>query len=278
MSLVAISKAEKLKRVRVPKAFRRNVEIRARPLEVKLNRFLRKLARREVKRALRSGKLSKRVRAKSTIEKSDKVLILKITTQDTLELAEIFRVFGLRRINRAGKDTTDAVGGEWVTPPSVEREFLRQKDIKVQEFLANTNTMFSDSIRAVLLEAQNEIPRPSVQEVSRRLFRRVTSEGPMSPGRAERIARTETAQTENTGITAGYDAAGIKKMRWVAALDNRTRSSHRRLHGKVTKIGEPFKFRGEKGGKVSLRFPADPRGPPEEIINCRCTTIPVIED
>ena len=272
MTLEVISKAEKLKRVRVPRAFRRSVEIRARPLQAKMNLYLIKLARREVKRAIREGKLNKRVR----VRKSDKVVILKVLSKDTLELAEIFRVFGLRRINRSGQNTVKATQGTWQIPPEVEREFLRLKDIKVKEFLRNTNVMFADSIRAVLLEVQSEIPRPSVTEISRRLFQRVTSEGPMSPGRAERIARTETAQSENTGIAAGYTVAGIKEMRWVAAMDSRTRSSHRRLHGTTTKIGTPFKFRGEGGGTVRLRYPADPLGSPADVINCRCTTIPVI--
>ncbi len=251
--------------VRVPKAFRRDTEIRSRPLQAKLKNFLMRLARLEVKRAKDSGMLGPV--AVKQIRKS-KVPIMKAAQVDVAELAEFLRVFGLRRLDAAGKKTASATGAKWVARPQAVTEFLSSKDIRVREFLDDTNKQFAEAIRVILLEAAAETPQPTTNAIARRLFQRVTSEGAMSPARAERIARTETAQSENAGIHEGYIAAGIKKMKWVAKLDFDTRSSHRKLHGTVTEVGTPWTFTGVKGGSVSLRYPGDPFGPPEEIIHC----------
>lgn len=90
---------------------------------------------------------------------------------------------------------------------------------------------------------------------------------------ATRTARTMTTGAENAGREDSYHRAqdmGIKmKQKWVASLDDRTRESHRQLDGEIREVGEPF--------SNGLRFPGDPYGPPEEVYNCRCTLIAVLD-
>lgn len=50
--------------------------------------------------------------------------------------------------------------------------------------------------------------------------------------------------------------------------DSRTRHTHRDAEGQRVPIGEAFTV-----GGFSLRFPGDPSGPPQEIIQCRCTSL-----
>lgn len=52
---------------------------------------------------------------------------------------------------------------------------------------------------------------------------------------------------------------------WCAALDSRTRSSHRNLDGQIREIDEEF----SKG----LQYPLDPKGKASEVVNCRCTIL-----
>lgn len=89
---------------------------------------------------------------------------------------------------------------------------------------------------------------------------------------ATRAARTATTCAENAGRISSYQRAqgmGIKlKQEWLAALDTRTRSSHRMLDGQKVEIGG--KFQAERG---ELRFPGDPLGHPAETYNCRCTLV-----
>lgn len=86
--------------------------------------------------------------------------------------------------------------------------------------------------------------------------------------RANRIARTETTAAYNAGAQAAYieEGAGVKQ--WLATADERTRESHLDASGQCVNADEPFEVSG-----YLLQFPGDPNGPPEETVNCRCTTI-----
>jgi hypothetical protein len=72
------------------------------------------------------------------------------------------------------------------------------------------------------------------------------------------------------GFEQAHDDYGIEMLHeWVATLDSRTRDTHAYLHGE----------RIETDGRFSngLRYPHDPEGPPEEVINCRCTVVSVLK-
>lgn len=90
---------------------------------------------------------------------------------------------------------------------------------------------------------------------------------------AARIARTETMVALNGGTYAAAAAANEQTgderwVQWWATADTRVRNSHWAAHMQVRKFGEPFRVGGH-----SLAHPGDPTGPPEEIINCRCSLL-----
>lgn len=92
--------------------------------------------------------------------------------------------------------------------------------------------------------------------------------------RAERIARTESMGAINGGYLDSMVSAGITKKMWVAALDERVRTTHAEANGQVRDIAEPFQV-----GKALLQFPADPTCPyPEEVVNCRCCVMEYREE
>lgn len=95
----------------------------------------------------------------------------------------------------------------------------------------------------------------------------------MNRDSAIRTARTAVTGAQNAGRMDSYFAAekmGIKcRKEWMATLDGRTRHSHAMLDGEV--VGNDKKFSN------GCRFPGDPQGRPEEIYNCRCTLVSVIE-
>lgn len=82
-------------------------------------------------------------------------------------------------------------------------------------------------------------------------------------------ASTMSEGTVNWGQVTGYTDAGIKKHEWLDQQDDRVRDTHQ-LTGEIRAIGERF--------SNGLEYPGDEAGPPEETINCRCTTLPVIEE
>lgn len=95
---------------------------------------------------------------------------------------------------------------------------------------------------------------------------------------AIRNARTATTCAQNAGRTQSYQRAvdmGIELYQvWLAALDSRTRSSHRHMDGEKVKVikGKEVKFSN------GLRYPADPNGRAEEVWNCRCTLVTSFEE
>ena len=96
--------------------------------------------------------------------------------------------------------------------------------------------------------------------------------------RAERVARTEVISVNNMAAQNTYVENGVKEHEWLSTADNQTRGndpkddySHVDADGEVVGIDEPFT---QSGG--SLMYPGDPDGEPGNVINCRCTILPVI--
>ena len=91
---------------------------------------------------------------------------------------------------------------------------------------------------------------------------------------AMKAARTAMTSAHSLGKLKGYERAadmGIDvEKQWLAALDPRTRGSHRHLDGETVKLDAEF--------SNGLKYPGDPDGPGSEIYNCRCTLVPVIGD
>ena len=109
----------------------------------------------------------------------------------------------------------------------------------------------------------------SIYDIAENL-NRVTN---MDMGAAFRAARTACTNAENQAkLDAMYtlrDEFGVDvKKQWYATLDNRTRTSHREMHGEIRELEEPF--------SNGLQFPGDTNGNPSEVWNCRCTLIDVM--
>lgn len=101
------------------------------------------------------------------------------------------------------------------------------------------------------------------------LAKRVRQELAAADVRARTIARTEVISASNAGALAQMNAmgeAGPAEKEWLATNDARTRLSHREANGQTVALPDQF----EVGGSM-LAFPGDPSGPPDEVINCRCT-------
>lgn len=82
------------------------------------------------------------------------------------------------------------------------------------------------------------------------------------------IARTEMGTIASMARFDMFKSEGIKKIEWVTAKDDRVRESHSMVDGEVIDIQGQF--------QNGLRYPRDPNGPPEEIINCRCAYVAII--
>lgn len=164
--------------------------------------------------------------------------------------------------------TDTLVNFEFGEPNEAAKKFL-------QKYAADRVVGISDTTRAqlktVLVDAFEA--GVSVQEVSSRIQEKFAE---INAGRAMTIARTETLSAVSAGqqekreeVKKQFPDKKLKKA-WVSAQDEKVRDSHQELDGNVVDVDDEF--------KANLKYPRDPAGAPEEVINCRCTTITFFEE
>lgn len=88
-------------------------------------------------------------------------------------------------------------------------------------------------------------------------------------GQARVVARTETGAAFEGARFESMKAEGVTRHEWLSARDERVRESHQ-IDGEDVVIGQPF-----SNGLVRPHAPGAPAG---EVINCRCVTLPILED
>lgn len=101
--------------------------------------------------------------------------------------------------------------------------------------------------------------------------------------RAQTIARTEVTSMANDLFLSNYEENGVEEIEWLSSMDELVRGptstlspspfNHRAMDGVKIKAGEKFRV---PGSTVPIRCPGDPAGEAGNVINCRCTTIPVL--
>lgn len=111
-----------------------------------------------------------------------------------------------------------------------------------------------------------------------KIAERLMSVATMNYNAAVRYARTMTTNAQNAGRYESFRRAkkeGVElTIEWQATLDDRTRHSHRMMHGQRREVDEPFEVDG-----VEILYPAQTEGPgasdiPQQMIwNCRCTLL-----
>lgn len=152
-------------------------------------------------------------------------------------------------------------------------DFINSKRMKISREINQTT---KESLSKKIVDAVSEAVREgySKSETVAQIRDRIEEVYQFAQeGRAQRIAQTETISASNAGSFEGMRQTGVQKKEWLSSRDDKTRETHINVDGQVVDIGGKF----EVGGST-LSFPGDPEGPPDEIINCRCTLIPVVED
>ena len=101
------------------------------------------------------------------------------------------------------------------------------------------------------------------------IARNIAADSNVGFNRAMRITRTEGNRISNE---SAYDASMSAKDKgadvvksWDAALDGRTRESHRQVDGEIRELDEPF--------SNGMMYPSDPAGGAAEVVNCRCALL-----
>jgi SPP1 gp7 family putative phage head morphogenesis protein len=159
-------------------------------------------------------------------------------------------------LKRAGVDAKELAGSSF--------PFILSQ--RIEAFLDLRANVFAHQITETTFEKLKSEFAASLegQESRQQLIARIRStyEG-YDESRARTIARTEVHAATQTGVMEGYRQASLKTKIWVAVGDAATRDTHRAVDGEEVPIDMLF--------SNGLRYPGDPDGAPEEVINCRCS-------
>lgn len=149
-------------------------------------------------------------------------------------------------------------------------EVLPPAGKKVSQAIAEGKAVAWDKQKLQSVMIQGILQGDSIPHLAERLARTV---GDSDMKASIRNARTMATRAQNAGRVDAYKRAQDKgvelEQMWLATMDNRTRHSHRYLDGETRPLGEAF--------SNGCEYPADPKGEPAEIYNCRCSLRGVVK-
>lgn len=184
---------------------------------------------------------------------------------DDEELLDVWRPLFLAFGMAASEATAERY--RWVKiDPSVVRRWIASRGARYSKLVNETTN--ADIMDILAADRANGLSIADMIEHIKGYF----GEGGVARSRAETVARTQVVAVNNYADIETYRENGVEKKEWLSTNDDRVRDSHAAMDGQVVSIDEPF----VTGNGAYLQYPGDPDGPPEEIINCRCTELPVV--
>lgn len=179
--------------------------------------------------------------------------------------------------------STQAIGEGEV---SIEQLVKRLSDVEIKEFSKQPEELLSPRSLEYIAARENLVKGmgPNLfQRMMADLMALVTDEGELGElagsvrnsfnvavNRAVTIARTEIGTAFNVGRFNNMQEQGYGHHEWVTDIDEFTRESHEASDGEIRKVGDLF--------PCGLAYPQEPGGPAEEVIGCRCLTLPLTQE
>jgi HK97 family phage portal protein len=200
-------------------------------------------------------------------ESNEEILrrIKKILEEGKVLIADLSGGYFQEAVSAGGEALAGEIGGSFtVSAPNV-REYIAEKLVKIVDVQDTNWLKLRDELQAGFSAGE------SIDQIADRI-RAVYN---YADARALTIARTEIVGSANAGRFFSALESGLEAWEWLTApgAAHPRHEEYPELDGQKVNVGEMFNVGGAR-----LQFPGDPGGPPEEIINCRCTTVPVIKE
>tara|TARA_B100001123_G_C15208313_1_gene986180 strand:- start:424 stop:1350 length:927 start_codon:yes stop_codon:yes gene_type:complete len=268
---------------RTVRVFHRSVTSKVRPLERALNNYFKRFARKKLNTLRRNGTL--RLFAGGSAAKLAKAeaVVLKALSREEEEafVSLVLRYGDIARDEETNKIFKEYGLDEEVLPLIWPSKFYTAKRRILGETIRNLDAKAEGTIRDILATSTQATIRPTTSSLARDISNSLVGvTGVFGASETSRIANTEIPSFKNFGKHVAYAKAGVEKLRWVSIIDSRTRpaqekvprANHIMMDKRETDIGVPFDM-AVSGAKMF--YPGDPSGPPYEVINCRCTLLPI---
>ena len=146
--------------------------------------------------------------------------------------------------------------------------WVAEKEFK---FADTVNSTTQRQLRAALVDGIRE--GENIESLRKRVQGVFDGTVRTTAHRSRMIARTEVIGSFNYSSLQSYKQSGVvDDKKWFTALDERVRDSHQQAHGQIRRVDEPFDI-----GGYPLMYPGDgDGGTASEVINCRCTILPIL--
>jgi len=157
---------------------------------------------------------------------------------------------------------------EWDVTDENIQEYIDARKEQITEINTTTfkkaNKKIGEAIETSV--KNNETP----QEAAKRIKAAISDVGEVRKNQSATIARTETGIISSTSRYQAFRVEGIEYHEWLNAADENIRIDHTQkpygVGGEVVRVGATFPI-------VLMKFPLDPSGAANQIINCRCVAI-----
>lgn len=191
---------------------------------------------------------------------------------ETAELKKVSKVWYLqavdasdRHIRRLLKDIGAEVKPNWTIYNTDALNFVDTRLSNITQEIIKTNATQMD----VLIKdaIKNGWSEKDTAEAIRQQFGKVQN-------RASTIARTETGTVMSKAEFSAFIDLGYTHLEWNSSKDGDVRPSHL-IDGETVEIVDNNGNYTNELFSCDVKFPRDPDGPAGEVINCRCTALPV---
>lgn len=142
---------------------------------------------------------------------------------------------------------------------------INNKIIKIREINETIRGQIINDLRPIIKEGVEQ--GLSYDAVAQRIAEEVKNIFNNARRRTPTVARTEINGTLSQARWDTMKGVGVEKHQWYST--RYIRESHIGNHLEIREMGDLF--------SSGIKYPHDEDGPPEEVINCNCVTIPIVE-
>jgi SPP1 gp7 family putative phage head morphogenesis protein len=182
-------------------------------------------------------------------------------------------------LRKAHQQTLADATGQFLLEIAREDDPWKMEATQVLNFLTSRENLIRDASREMHQDILKTLEEGLQKgETTQQLAARVRTEfNALSNERAVMIATTETGAAYGAVRHAATEELDIPFKQWLSAQDDRVRATHRRIDGTIVPTGEPFRVPLKDGGEDLMMHPCDSGGSAENVIQCRCVEIPMME-
>lgn len=162
--------------------------------------------------------------------------------------------------------------GQNLTPDRL-KELTKVLESNIGEWASKSGSSIIDTLKSRITNALTPLVDSPIKDRIKALQEIFQGTDRASYPHARLIARTETAGAVEATNTMAMKEAGYDYKMWISRGGPRGREAHTAINGQVRPINEPFDVNG-----YEAMFPADPRLPVGERVNCGCTSVPATKE